>query len=121
MTPGSTLASILSFSSQVSEASASSSSSGIWVALIVTVPSTIAAVAALVSAKRAGKGAHHAEQANDAVNHRAPGEPRLLDIVKNIRDEQGKQGVELKTQTSKLDQHLGWHAGQADRSPPPGV
>jgi hypothetical protein len=111
---------VYGFSRAGSEASSDSASGG-WaalIALITIIPLSITAVASVIGMRRAGKAHVQAAQANQAVNNVAPGEPRILDLVREIRSSQETQGKDLKDLTSKIDTHLGWHAGHDSR---PGV
>jgi hypothetical protein len=97
------LASILSFSAAESGAPAETPVTVFVVLGVVgSIGGILAGVASIISARRAG-------QINDAVNHRSPDEPRLLDIVKGMDEKQDLMA-------EKLDRHLGWHAGHDARA-----
>jgi hypothetical protein len=61
----------------------------ILVALIAAIPGVLAAVPAIFAAKRAGRAEQHAKNADDAVNHRKEGEPRLVEMVSDLHSRQG--------------------------------
>ena len=51
---------------------------------------------------------------DSAVNHRKPGEPRLVDLIDLIWEETQRQSSEICDINAKVDRHLGWHEGQKD-------
>ncbi len=71
----------------------------IAVAFIGAIPATIGACAAW-------KGMRHARNTDDAVNHRGPDEPRLVDIVKDIREEQLEQSQRLTVLETAFLHHM---------------
>jgi len=48
---------------------------------------------------------------DDAVNHRKPGEPRLVELADLIWAETQRQGIEIDALNIRLTEHLGWHKG----------
>lgn len=69
------------------------------VTLIASIPPTIAAVAALVQVRRLS---NPIAEVNAAVNHRRPGERRLVEMVDDIAGE-------LHQIRHELSQHRAWH------------
>ena len=76
---------------------------------LTAIPALIAAVAAIYAA-RSGK------KVNDAVNHRHPEEPRLLDYVRSTNQlarDNSTANIRLMAALDDLDRklarHLGWH------------
>lgn len=78
-------------------------SDAVLVALITLIGVLVTAVLAYMGARSSRSAAKHAEAVNDAVNHRHPAEPRLLDVVKSIRDHQLRQADRLDLFDLKLD------------------
>lgn len=73
----------------------------IWAAAIAAGPATITGLAALWQAALANK---NASEANQAVNQREPGEPKLKDDVRLIRDAVIAQSAESERQRDVLNQ-----------------
>lgn len=48
---------------------------------------------------------------DNAVNHRKPGEPRLVEMVDLIWEETQRQGQELDQLSLAFQRHLGYHEG----------
>jgi hypothetical protein len=71
----------------------------VLVAIIAAVPPTLAAFAALWQARRL---ARPLDEVNAAVNHRKPGERRLVELVEDIRDE-------VQQVRDELAQHRAYH------------
>jgi hypothetical protein len=63
-------------------------SDAVLVAIITLVGVLVTAFLAYLSARNSRKAADHAAEINDAVNHRHADEPRLFDVVKEIRKHQ---------------------------------
>lgn len=60
----------------------------IAVATITLAGVVVTAVLSYLAARSSRKAVNHVSAIDDAVNHRHPGEPRLLDIIKGIRANQ---------------------------------
>ena len=71
----------------------------ILIAIIAAIPPTLAAIAALLQARRL---ARPLDEVNAAVNHRKPGERRLVEMVEDIKSELGNVRDEIA-------QHRAWH------------
>jgi hypothetical protein len=74
----------------------------IVVASLATVTSIVGSIFAYLSHSQAKIGAEQAAQANDAVNHKAPHQDRLFDMVLDTRDKVN-QINEWKTEKVELD------------------
>ena len=51
------------------------------------------------------------EPLDNAVNHRKPGEPRLVEMIDLIWAETQRQGQELDSLSLAFQRHLGYHEG----------
>lgn len=78
----------------------------IIVACIAAVPALLVAIPAVMAAKRAGRAETHARNADDAVNHRAPGEARLVDMVAETHAMTVEQGERLHVLEGAFLHHL---------------
>lgn len=78
-------------------------SDAVIVALVTLAGVTVTAVFGYLGARYSRKAARSAESVNDAVNHRLDGEPRLLDIVKEIRSHQLHHGDQIEIINLKID------------------
>jgi len=76
------------------------------VAIIAAVPPTLAAIAALWQARRL---ARPLDEVNAAVNHRKPGERRLVEMVDDIRSELRNVRDDVQIVRDELTQHRAWH------------
>lgn len=73
------------------------------IALLTLFGVVFSSVMAYLGVRYSRRAAKSAQSVDDAVNHRHPSEPRLLDIVKAIRDHQLRQDDRLDTFDMKLD------------------
>lgn len=71
----------------------------ITLALIAAVPPTLAAAAALLQVRRLST---PLREVNAAVNHRTPGQRRLVEMVDDI-------AAELTQMRGELSRHQAWH------------
>lgn len=78
-------------------------SEAVIVALITLVGVVVTAGFGFLAAKNSRSAAKHASAINDAVNHRHAGEPRLLDVVKEIRQHQKLFDDRIDILSMKLD------------------
>ncbi|NNE47549.1 MAG: hypothetical protein HKN37_12920 [Rhodothermales bacterium] len=78
----------------------------VWVAVVTagfaSLTGIVTAVIGFLTHRQAKEGKEQATQANDAVNHRHAGQPRIFDMVINVKDEMS----ELRTDQSSLADHL---------------
>jgi hypothetical protein len=87
-------------------------SEGVVVAIITAIPPTIAAVAAWWQVQRMRK---PLEEVNAAVNHRAPGERRMVETVNYIAGEVSRLSVQMTEHDQRLRNHLAFHQEQAQK------
>lgn len=66
------------------------------------VPATLGAVAAIKASRHSKEAARHACEVNEAVNHRHPEEPRLLDYVRDTH-------TRVVRTEGRLNDHIDWH------------
>ena len=78
----------------------------VLIALITIVPPTIAAIAALIQVRRLTKPLN---EVNAAVNHRKPGERRLVEMVDDIHAEVREIRDDVRRVQDDLGQHRAWH------------
>ena len=81
------------------------------IALVAATPPTIAATAAW---RRSRKVEEVAEQVNIAVNHRAPGQPTLVQTVDDIAKTLGLLHQALEDSRQDLQAHQAWHQRQEE-------
>jgi hypothetical protein len=70
--------------------------------IVAAIMSLAPLIASIVAARRSGRAEQHAAAANHAVNGVSPGEPRILDLVRNIDNR-------TERTEGKIDRHLEWH------------
>jgi ABC-type transporter Mla subunit MlaD len=78
----------------------------IWIATIAAVPPTLAAIAALWQVRRLSR---PLDEVNRAVNHRKPGERRLIEMVDAIADDVHDLRDDIREVRGELGQHRAWH------------
>jgi hypothetical protein len=78
----------------------------ILIALIGAVPPTIMAFAAWLRARRLEK---PIEQVNNAVNHRAGGQRRLIEVIDSMADSMESISGTVRRVEGDLQQHRAWH------------
>lgn len=82
-------------------------SEGVLIAIIAAVPPTVAAIAAAWQVRRLSR---PIEQVNEAVNHRQPGQRKLIDMVEDIRGD-------VASLRDSLERHRAWHALMIEDDP----
>jgi hypothetical protein len=86
-------------------------SENVVIALIAAVPPTLAAIAALWQVRRIAQPIH---DVNRAVNHRTPGQRRLIEVVDDIHAETHALRDDLTDLRRELDRHRAWHDNQQE-------
>lgn len=76
----------------------------ILVALITTMPPTIAALSAIYHTRKLRR---PLDEVNNAVNNRRPGERKLVELVEDLRDS-------VAYVSTELDKHRAWHTQIVD-------
>lgn len=76
----------------------------IIVALITTLPPTLAALAAIYHTRKLRRPIN---EVNSAVNNRKPGERKLIEMVEDLRDS-------VAYVSTELDKHRAWHMQVVD-------
>lgn len=90
-------------------------SENIWIAVIAAIPPTLAAIAALWQARRL---ARPISEVNNAVNHRAGGQRRLVELVDDIHAEVHQLRDQVKDIKDDLNRHQAWHSDQDESEEP---
>ncbi len=73
---------------------------------------SIGAWAAVKANNHAKKSAFHAEAADNAVNHRKPGEPRLIEVIDSLyagQQLQDTRAERLEGKVDRVDERLAQH------------
>lgn len=78
-------------------------------AAIAAVPATVAAAATVWNGRRQKRIEHHAVAINDSVNHRHPGEPRLLDLARVAAQFAELNHQQIVMLDQRLDEHIAQH------------
>jgi hypothetical protein len=86
-------------------------SEGVLVAVIAAVPPTLAA---FVAAYQVRKLSRPLNEVNAAVNHRTPGQRRLVEMVDEIHGEVHSVAEEVARVRQELEQHRAWHSIEED-------
>jgi hypothetical protein len=83
----------------------------IIIALIGAVPPTIMAAAAYRRAKRLEK---PITEVNSAVNHRVPGQKKLIEVIDEVSDTLENLNYSINRIENDLTQHRAWHFEQEE-------
>jgi hypothetical protein len=89
-----------------------------WVNLVYLVSGILAIIASVIAFGRwlhkqiVDSVKEQIQPIDNAVNHRKPGEPRLVELIDLIWVETQRQSAEICEINAKVDHHLGWHEGQ---------
>jgi hypothetical protein len=81
-------------------------SENVTIALIAAVPPTLAAIAALYQVRKLSRPLN---EVNAAVNHRTPGQRRLVELVDDIHSEVHNVADEVREVKDQLNRHQAWH------------
>lgn len=81
------------------------------IASLILIAGTVAAFGRWIHRQIVSSVAEQLRPIDDAVNHREPGQPKMIEVVDMIWEEVQRQGVEIDHARSSLDRHLGWHEG----------
>ncbi len=81
-------------------------SENLVIAIVAAIPPTIAAAAAWRSTRKMRK---PLDEVNAAVNHRTPGERRLVETVNYIATELAQHRSDLARIDQRLERHLAYH------------
>jgi hypothetical protein len=76
------------------------------IATIAAIPPTLAAIAALYQVRKLSR---PLGEVNAAVNHRAPGQRRLVELVDDIHTEIHNVADEVREVRDQLNRHQAWH------------
>ncbi len=81
-------------------------SENVTIALIAAIPPTLAAIAALYQVRKLSRPLN---EVNAAVNHRTPGQRRLVELVDDIHSEVHNVADEVREVRDQLNRHQAWH------------